>query len=83
MIKFPPRAAFPKLGPSSIPPWVWEKFLELVVYREYRAQQRETIETGTRFWHFLGHEIKRAELDLGLWIGRMKEMELENEETAA
>lgn len=78
-VPFPPATAFPKNPPKGIRPWVWEKFLEMVSYREYRLEQALPADPGTRFAHFLGHEIKRAEIDIGLWLGRMKEAEHETD----
>jgi len=77
-IRFPLVAHFPKDPPRKVLPWVWEQFLEAVSYREalFRRRVEEAVRSGnkrTGYWHFLGHEIKRTEIAIGLWLGRMKE----------
>ena len=71
---------FPKLPPRAIPAWVWERFLKAVRYREGVLDRRQTAEAKTPYWHFLGHELKRSEIDIGLWIGRMMEIEQETKD---
>jgi hypothetical protein len=56
---------------------VWEKFLAAIAYREFRLTQQQAEKLGTRFAGWLPHEIKRAEVEIGLWLGRMKEAEYE------
>jgi hypothetical protein len=52
---------------------VWVTFREAVAYLDSVKSRRAKAEKHTPYWHFLGHEIKRAEIDVGLWLGRMKE----------
>lgn len=75
---FPQAAAFPKRGPKAIPEWVWGRFLNAVHYREALLHRAEGAEKHTPYSAYLYHEIKRTEIDIGLWIGRMQEMEIEN-----
>lgn len=77
-----PANEFPKLPPKSIPAWVWERFLKAVRYRESVLERREGATSKTPYWHFLGHELKRSEIDIGLWIGRMMEIEQETKDAA-
>lgn len=75
----PLAANFPKLPPRAIPPWVWERFLKALRYLESLRARRDVTSANTPYWHFLGHEIKRTEIEVGLWLGRMMEIEQEFE----
>lgn len=74
IIEFVGSRTLPDRGPPSVPAWVWEEFRKSVSYREFRIRQWQEARDGPRRG-FLQHEIKRAEITLGQWIGRIKEIE--------
>lgn len=71
--QFPQAADFPEEPPRGVLSSVWARFLGAVQYRESLLERRAAAATGTPYWQFLGYEIKRAEIDIGLWLGRMME----------
>lgn len=74
VVRFPEAGVFPQEPPREVPEWMWQKFLGLIGYRDHlleRARNGGTRNPREAGW--LRHEIKRTEIDAGLWLGRMQE----------